>query len=270
MDMRGAMQVIRYALLAGVTAAALVGLPPATMAAADARMVAMAAGIWDLTQPETSRRCRLTLRTEPQAAALPIGMPAGCRRALPVLASVTGWTAESSGHIGFSDQAGRIVLDFAVASEAASLNARGPGGETYELSTTDKPRMRQLAQAAPPPAKPAATGAAPASAAPAVPPPKAGEIAGRYAIMREGGKDTACMLTLDDKARGPKGTNKALLAPACRDQGIVIFDPVGWQVDRGRLSLTARKGHATHLDWQASGIWLKDPKEGKSLSLKKM
>jgi len=76
------------------------------------------------------------------------------------------------------------------------------------------------------------------------------------------------MLTLDDKEAGRSG-NKALLAPACRDQGIVIFDPVGWWISVGRLILTARKGHTTNLDLQADGSWLKNPKEGKSLSLKK-
>lgn len=93
-------------------------------------------------------------------------------------------------------------------------------------------------------------------------------VAGRYSILREGGKDTGCMLTLDDHTRGPGG-NKAILAPACRDQGMVIFDPTGWQIVSGRLVLTARKGHTTHLDRQADGTWAKDPKEGKSLILKK-
>jgi hypothetical protein len=96
-----------------------------------------------------------------------------------------------------------------------------------------------------------------------------GDIPGRYYIYRDGGKDTGCMLTLDDKIR-VKGGNRAVLAPACRDQGIVIFDPAAWALVGGRLVLTARKGHATHLDHQADGSWLKDPKEGKSLSLKKM
>jgi hypothetical protein len=96
----------------------------------------------------------------------------------------------------------------------------------------------------------------------------ASDAAGRYSVLREGAKDTGCMLTLDSKAKA-KGGNKATLAPACRDQGIVIFDPIGWQIVGGRLVLTARKGHTTHLDQQSDGTWLKDPKEGKSLSLKK-
>ncbi|MGQ0443694.1 MAG: AprI/Inh family metalloprotease inhibitor [Beijerinckiaceae bacterium] len=96
-----------------------------------------------------------------------------------------------------------------------------------------------------------------------------GDVAGRYAILRDGGKDSGCMLTLDRRAKAA-GRERAFLAPGCRDQGIVIFDPAGWQIVNGRLVLTARKGHKTHLDAQPDGTWKKDPKEGKGLSLKKL
>ena len=93
-------------------------------------------------------------------------------------------------------------------------------------------------------------------------------IAGRYAILRAGDKDTGCMLTLEDRARGPGGF-KALLAPACRDQGLVIFDPVGWSLERGRLALTARKGHKAYFEPEGD-IWRRDAKEGKPLALKRL
>jgi hypothetical protein len=93
------------------------------------------------------------------------------------------------------------------------------------------------------------------------------EAAGRYSILREGDKDTGCMLTLDARTRGRAGL-KAQLAPACRDNGLVIFDPVGWGLDRGRLVLTARKGHKAHFDKDADGVWRRDAKEGKALGLR--
>ncbi len=96
------------------------------------------------------------------------------------------------------------------------------------------------------------------------------DVAGHYAVLRDQTHDTGCMVTLDEKQPGPKTTLKARLAPACRDQGIIIFDPVGWAIEGGRLVLMARKGHTTHLDPQDDGSWMKDPSEGKSLSLKKM
>jgi len=95
------------------------------------------------------------------------------------------------------------------------------------------------------------------------------DAAGRYSILRDGGKDTGCMLTLNRRGKAP-GRETASLAPGCRDQGIVIFDPAGWQIVNGRLVLTARKGHKTYLDAQPDGTWKKDPKEGKSLTLKKL
>ncbi len=95
------------------------------------------------------------------------------------------------------------------------------------------------------------------------------DVAGRYSILRDGGKDTGCMLTLNPQVKS-QGREKASLSPGCRDQGIVIFDPASWQIVNGRLVLTARKGHKTSLDEQPDGTWKKDPKEGKSLILKKL
>jgi hypothetical protein len=94
------------------------------------------------------------------------------------------------------------------------------------------------------------------------------ELSGRYAVMREK-RDTGCMLTLDE-ARA-KGGERAQLAPGCRDQGIVVFDPTVWQFVGGELVLTARAGHKTHLLKAGEGVWLKDPKDGgKPLGLKKL
>ena len=150
------------------------------------------------------------------------------------------------------------------------LAAKGPEGETYSLTAADPAKRRQFAQAPKPavPAAPAAPAAAPAVSA--ADPVKPADMAGRYAVLREVGKETGCTITLDEKVKGPKGTLKALLAPACRDQGIVIFDPVGWTIAGGRLALTAKKGHQAHFDKQADGTWTKDTKEGKPLILKKM
>jgi signal transduction histidine kinase len=65
-----------------------------------------------------------------------------------------------------------------------------------------------------------------------------------------------------------EASRKAQLAPACRDQGLVVFDPINWQMERGRLGVTARKGHKAWFDRQSDGTWLRDPKEGKTLILR--
>jgi Protease inhibitor Inh len=83
--------------------------------------------------------------------------------------------------------------------------------------------------------------------------------AGRYTVLRDD-KDTGCMLTLS-------GGGRAQLAPACRDNGIVVFDPVRWSADHAHLTLTARKGHAAHFEKDSAGVWRRDAKEGGKASL---
>ena len=243
-------------------------------AAIDLSSAQAVAGQWDMSLNDTNRKCRITLRPESAAAGFALAMPAGCRRAMPILADVGSWTVARAQTLHLADSGGTMILEFL--SSSNGLSAIGPEGEIYLLAAANG---LKLAQAKPAPVPgfqpvPAATPAAPAAVAakPVLPTAlavKPADLTGRYAIFREGNKDTGCMLTLDDKARGLKG-NKAALAPACRDQGLLIFDPAGWSLEKGHLTLTARKGHQTHLDLQSDGLWLKDPKEGKSLSLKKL
>jgi hypothetical protein len=247
-------------------------------AAIDLTSVEKLAGQWDLSLNDTNRRCRLVLRPEQVGPGLALAMPAGCRRAMPLLSEVGTWTLQPGDHLIFADAKGKEVLAFLPNGDGPLL-ARGPEGETYRLTNpeasaegqrfSDLPSVQvpgfETPAPAPPPLVVAAT-TTPGAASAAKP----DEIAGRYSVLREGGKDTGCMLTLDAKARGLKGGNKALLAPACRDQGITIFDPVGWTLEKGRLKLTARKGHHAIFDQKGDGTWEKDPKEGKALGLKKM
>jgi hypothetical protein len=232
-----------------------------------------AAGQWDITLADSNRSCRMTLRADPAGLAA-VTMPAGCRRALPILANVGSFDVPSADHIALADQSGKPVLDFAEDGRRSFI-ANGPEGETYHLIAISGAfvQSERMAQAANPPAfqaletKPGEASAMPSRITAAI---KPGDLAGRYAVLREDNKDTGCMITLDDKTRAAKGGFKATLAPACRDQGIVIFDPMGWQLAGGRLVLTARKGHTTHLDLQKDSVWLKDPKEGKALGLKRL
>lgn len=106
----------------------------------------------------------------------------------------------------------------------------------------------------------------PAAEAPLAPakrgPTSPADVVGRYNVLR-GGKDTGCMLTLEP--------SRALLAPACRDNGIVIFDPKGWSLVHRRLVLRARKGHDAMFEMDETGAWQKDASVGpKVLGFRKM
>ena len=271
-------------------------MAPSAMALESSRV----AGGWDMSLDDTNRRCSLVLRDEPADQGLALGLPAVCRRALPILTNVDAWKIEGE-QVGFADRDGETVLSFAALRRDLFV-ARGPEGETYQLAQaqTDggfrqNPSANRPATAAPKPqplpAAPATTAqaapltrgqapaAAPAAAQPNAPviapavntPVKQADMVGRYAILRDGNKDTLCMLTLESSARGPRGTLKAQLAPACRDQGVVVFEPMGWQLERNKLVLTARKGHKATFELTADGSWQKDPKEGgKPLGFRKM
>lgn len=216
------------------------------------------AGVWRMTLDDTNRACSMVLRDDPTADAQSrtLAMPAGCRRALPILMDVTAWRQSDDG-LALLDQTGAPVLRFAAAGPRGYL-ARGPEGETYALQT-DASAPVQMAQANGAKPRPPAAAAAPAA--------RVTEVAGRYAVLRDEGRDTGCMVTLFETARG-RGTYRALLAPACRDQGIVIFDPQAWTIDRGKLSLTARKGHKLLLEPAGDGVWWF--KDKRNLGLRKI
>lgn len=227
---------------------------------------ATVAGSWDITLNDTERKCRLTLRED--AAQHVVGMPAGCRRAMPVLMDVTGWSVPESGKLVLNAANGQPQLTFD-SVKSGQMKATGPEGETYDLVNAANvvdtvPRYNVQ----PTTGQTVAQAQRPAGQRPAaVPQPRMSEIAGRYAVIRENGRDTGCMVTLSEQGRG-RGMNRAQLAPACRDQGIVIFDPIGWHMERSHLVLHARKGHKLELDADGADQWMKGG--AKPLGLKRL
>ncbi len=193
----------------------------------------------------TTRRGRDLSRQAPRAAALAL--------------LLAGSTSHAAGAVPASAwdlvRDGGALKPASAASHAALVRAVATASGHVELAQAEAGAKPAAAK------KPAATAASTQ---------KPAEVAGRYAVLRDKTRDTGCMVTLDDKAHGPGATFKARLAPACRDQGVVIFDPVGWQMQHGQLVLTARKGHTTELITQDDGSWMNDPKKGKTLSLKKI
>ncbi len=259
---------------AALLLAGLLALPPAAARAAAADPVATAeAGTWDIAFEQANRRCRLNLTRDSAGDGYSIAMPAGCRRAFPLLSGVASWSPGEGGHVLFRTEAGQAALDFGPASGSPFLQAVAGEGDLYTLTPTDAARLAAItaAQAAAAPPLAAAVSPAAAAAKPAAPPRPmtVGQVAGHYAVVRLR-KDTGCMVTLDDDAKGPKGSLKAHLAPACGDQGIVVFDPVGWLLAHGELVLMARKGHTTELMPQDDGTWANAPAGGRVLTLKRL
>lgn len=212
--------------------------------AVDATSEQSAVGVWRLSQGQ-GRECTIQLRQGKRGGIHPVGMPPGCRHTMPGVAKVTGWKLPAPDQLELTDKAGATVLAFAASN--GELSAKGSRGESYALGAANA----------------AGRTAQPASAprGPSVP---ASEMPGRYSVLREGNKDTGCMLTLHPGGR-------AQLAPACRDNGISVFDPVGWSYVGSRLVLRARKGHHANFEYEQDQSWQKDAKEGgKKLGFRKM
>lgn len=259
--------------------------PPATAAPESAGAVppglatlpatlAGAAGTWDLSLEGGRRRCVLTLAMDAGPSGRMARFPAGCRRALPLMAGLGGWLFTGEG-LRLVDRNLRPVLSFDKNPDGMSLGATAENGERYNLVPL------QIAAMQPPtapgtatvtPAAIAAGGDAPAPAAAPDKPaegPAGGPALGLYALDRAEQKDV-CRLELSPSLEAGKETAPVRVLPDCRDSGITVFDPVSWRFANGHLTLKARRGHAVNLVAIGEGRWRRDPEIGVPLVLRKV
>lgn len=226
--------------------------------------LAGAVGTWDLSRQGGMRRCVLTLSPETGASGRVARFPAGCRRALPIMAGITGWLFTSEG-LRLVDRHARPLLAFARSPDGMSFGAAAEDGERYDLVPL------QIAAMQPPTAAPANAAAPAAVEAGAAPPalPPDGPAPGLYALDRAGQKDV-CRLELSPPSEAEKDKTAVRVLPDCRDSGIAVFDPVTWRFANGHLTLKARRGHAVNLVSIGEGRWRRDPDIGVSLELRKV
>ncbi|MEH3063909.1 MAG: AprI/Inh family metalloprotease inhibitor [Methylobacterium radiotolerans] len=234
-------------------------------------------GTWDLSRDGTNRRCVMTLVLDSGEAGQRLRFPAGCRRALPVLNSVAGWLFVD-GAVRLVDRNVRPVLDFAKRPDQRSLVAQAEGGERYSLVPLDIVAMRPADAAAAPetaPTDPASPAPSPlqtaAPVAAELQPPatasaataSAGPAPGLYALDRFQQRDT-CRINLDGVGGGVR------IVPGCHDSGLEVFDPVRWRYAKGRMTLTAKRGHSIDLVPSGDGRWRRDPEVGTTFVLRRV
>jgi hypothetical protein len=129
---------------------ALVGLSMMTNHALSASPdVQSVFGMWNLNLDGTNRTCRVTLRNDPAAANYAIGMPAGCRRAMPDLSPTAAWSKDDNG-VALKDATGGIVLQFSVRDDG-TLMANTADGKSYSLVALDGRKFEPAIAAAPAP-----------------------------------------------------------------------------------------------------------------------
>jgi hypothetical protein len=252
--------------LAGTPAAAQETPPPSPEGAMPATLpdtLAGAAGTWDLALAGGQRRCVLTLSADSGPSGRIVRFPAGCRRALPVMAGIAGWLYGEDG-LRLVDTNVRPILTFAREPDGRSLGAASGNGERYSLVPLQIAAMRPAGET--PPATTASPAAAEPAAAPASP---EGPAPGLYALDRATQKDV-CRLELAPPDAAAKDQAAVRLLPGCRDSGITVFDPTTWRFAAGHLTLKARRGHAVNLVSVGDGRWRRDPDVGVTLVLRKV
>lgn len=221
-------------------------------------------GAWDLEKLGASRKCTVTFGAEAAGQGRQIRFPATCRRALPILDHVVAWDVSPAGAPRLLDGAGKALVSF----EAADPGRRGKGDDGSQYGLDPKGYVRAAARPAPSQAELAATAAARPTAVDPATAPAAASVPGRYAVMRQAGRDV-CRIVLSTSAAANAGASSASFDGLCPDTGLTIFSPVAWRYEAGRLELIARKGHKVELIFEG-GQWRKDPAVGAPLLLRKV
>lgn len=221
-------------------------------------------GAWDIEKLGASRKCTVTFGAEVAGQGRQVRFPATCRRALPILDDVVAWDV-SSGAPRLLDGAGKAVLAF---EEKADPGRRGKASDGAQYGLDPAGYVRAAQRPTPGRAELAATAAARPTAVDPATAPAAGSVPGRYAVMRQAGRDI-CKLVLSTSPSGNAGAFTTSFDGLCPDTGLTIFSPIAWRYEAGRLELIARKGHKVELVFEG-GQWRKDPAVGAPLMLKKL
>jgi hypothetical protein len=222
------------------------------------------AGRWDLSLEGASRSCRVMLSLDETPVGRALRFPAGCRRALPILAGMGGWTMPDKSRLSLLDGQGAVALQFERDGEDV-LVARAAGGEVFRLERPEG--LVQPVRLPPPPPPigvPQATPIDPAKA------PPLASLPGLYVVDRYSEREVCRIDLRRALLAGGSGRFEMKLLEGCRDLGLAAFDPVAWRYEAGRLTITARRGHEVTLISERDGYWRRDPEVGATLILRKV
>ncbi len=223
-----------------------------------------AAGRWDLSLDGTTRSCRVMLALDQSPVGRALRFPAGCRRALPILNGMGGWTLAEKKRLNLLDAQGAVALQFEREAEDV-LVAKAASGEVFRLERPeDMVQPIRLPPPPPPIGVPQMTPVDPDKA------PPLASLPGTYAIDRYSEREVCRIDLRRPLLAGGSGRFEARLLDGCRDLGLVAFDPIAWRSEAGRLTLTARRGHEVTLISERDGHWRRDPEVGATLILRKL
>jgi hypothetical protein len=220
-----------------------------------------AAGRWDLSLDGATRSCRVTLALDESPVGRTLRFPAGCRRALPILNGLGGWTPAANKGVALLDAQGSVALQFERDAEE-TLVATAAGGEVFRLERPEGVVQPVRLPPPPPIGVPQVTPVDPAKA------PPLASLPGTYVLDRYSEREV-CRIDLGRALLNASGRYGVRVLEGCRDLGMVAFDPVAWRYEAGRLTITARRGHEVTLISEREGQWRRDPEVGATLILRK-
>jgi hypothetical protein len=262
--MRAAILSLATTILVAATQAVWAQDRKPALLAPTSQTVSNLAGAWEIASPDASRKCRVLLNPRETAERrMVLGAPPACRMAMPALTGAAQWGLGEDGRIHLYKQDGaalgafRRELDGVFRAEGwVELTLTAIGGRP-----TEAPRAETVAATLQ-----ALTGETPAKDV------DRAALVGRYNLTRTRDAE-GCGLDLR-RIPGPRPKQggpvwSVTLDQACRDDGLRVFDPVGWQYEHGRVFLVARKGHTIGFTAERDGGWVKDPVAGRPLWMRR-
>ena len=223
--------------------------------------LAAVVGSWELSLDGANRSCRLMLSPDESPVGRVLRFPAGCRRALPILNRMGGWSTADADHVDLLDARGVPMLRFATQDDG--MVATATTGEVFRLERPENFVQTIRLPAPPPLGVPQPTPVDPAKA------PLLASLPGTYLVDRYAEREV-CRIDLGRAMVAASGRFEVRLLDGCRDRGLAAFDPVSWRYEAGRLTITARRGHEVTLISERDGLWRRDPEIGMTLILRKM
>jgi hypothetical protein len=226
---------LRLALLGLAVAAggAAMAQTPATLGDSAKALI----GTWEFSNADRDKICTATFKGDPTPVGFKVEFDKNCAALFPLVADVAGWIFPDNDLLRLLDAQRKTLIEFSEVED-----------NIYEAPT---PGLGVLFLQ---------------NAAAAGPPPKPPEqVAGNWAIVREGGPPL-CQLTLTTTVAGD--ALALTVKPGC-DAAIARLNFGQWRIDRGELMLVPARGNPWRFEEVDNVSWRRLPESADQILLVK-
>jgi Protease inhibitor Inh len=204
---------------------------PATLGDSAKAMI----GTWEFSNADRDKICTATFKSDPSKVGFKVEFDKNCINLFPLVGDIAGWNFPDNDLLRLLDAQGQAVVEFSEVEDGI-YEAPTPGVGVLFLQN------------------PAAAG----------PPPKPAEqVAGNWAIMREGGAPL-CQLTL--AATAQQDGFALTVKPGC-DAAIAKLNFTQWRLDRDELMLMPARGNPWRFEEGDNGSWRRLPESADQILL---